>query len=312
MKKFHPYLSLLLFVLFASSCANYKINYSEKSKNWEQNSPPTSKVLEHRMYLIGDAGNAPMGGTTAVLQFLSSQLPKESKNSSIVFLGDNIYPGGMPPKGEEEDRTLSEYRLKIQMDALEGFKGKTHFIPGNHDWRTWGLKGLKREEKFIEKYMNRGVEDKDDWENYFLPDNGCAGPDVVELNENLVMVIIDSQWWLADWDKEPSINDGCEVKNKFMFQFNVENILRKHRRKNVVVALHHPPFSNGPHGGATTLKEHIFPLTQLKDNLYIPLPVIGSIGAFARGALGSKQDNAHQTYKAVSYTHLTLPTICSV
>ncbi len=297
MNNIHPHFIIAILLVLMTSCANYKVNYSESGKEWKQNKPPTDKTLEHRMYLIGDAGNAPMGGTTPVLANLKSRLAKESKNSSIVFLGDNIYPGGMPPKGEEADRTLSEYRLKIQMDALEAFKGKSYFIPGNHDWRRWGLKGLKREEQFIEKYMNRGIEDKDDWENYFLPDNGCAGPEVVELNDNLVLVIVDSQWWLADWDKEPSINDGCEVKNKFMFQFNLENILRKHRRKNVVVALHHPPYTYGPHGGASTIKEHIFPLTQAKDNLYIPLPIIGSVGAFLRGTIGSKQDNAHQTYK---------------
>jgi len=82
-----------------------------------------------------------------------------------------------------------------------------------------------------------------------------------------------------------------------MFQFTLENILRKHRRKNVVVAMHHPLYTYGPHGGSTTIKEHIFPLTQLEDNLYIPLPGLGTVAAFLRGAIGSKQDVAHQTYK---------------
>lgn len=289
------FLSILLVVIL-QSCASYKASYSKEGKDWANTAIPAEQPV-HTMYLVGDAGNAPLNGTTNVLKYLKTTLAKESDNSSVVFLGDNIYPVGMPPKGETEDRALSEYRLKIQMDILADFKGRPVFLPGNHDWARWGLKGLKRQEKFIEKNLNKNIEDDDDWENYFMPDNGCPGPDILELNDQLVLVIIDSQWWMADWDKEPSIHDGCEVKNRFMFQFTLENILRKHRRKNVVVAMHHPLYTYGPHGGSTTIKEHIFPLTQLEDNLYIPLPGLGTVAAFLRGAIGSKQDVAHQTYK---------------
>ena len=297
MNKLILYFTLLLSMLFVQSCANYKLNYSKEGKSWELEKPNPSNKLAHRMYLIGDAGNAPLNETTNVLKYLKTKLADESENSSIIYLGDNLYPGGMPHKGDGKERQLAESRLKAQMDILEDFDGHPYFIPGNHDWRQWGLKGLKREEKFIEKYLNKDVKDEDDWENYFLPDNGCPGPEIVEINENLVLLIIDSQWWLADWDKEPTINDGCEVKNHFMFQFMVENAMRKHRRKNVVVAMHHPLFTNGPHGGSYTAKEHLFPLTQFKDNLYVPLPGIGTVGAFLRGAIGTKQDVAHQTYK---------------
>jgi hypothetical protein len=35
--------------------------------------------------------------------------------------------------------------------------------------------------------------------------------------------------------------------------------------------------SNGIHGGYFGIKQHIFPFTDMKKKLYIPLPVIGSI-----------------------------------
>ena len=296
MSKTSSLFSVFLLTLFFSSCANYKLNYSKQEKNWQQNQVPEQE-LEHRMYLIGDAGNAPLNKTTNVLTYLKKQLAKESENSSIFYLGDNLYPVGMPPKGEAADRVLAEHRLQVQVDILKDFKGKPFFIPGNHDWAQWGLKGLKRQENFIEKQLNQGIEEEDDWGNYFLPDGGCPGPEVIELNENLVAIIIDSQWWLADWDREPKIHDGCDIKNHHQLQFAVENVMRKHRKKNVVIAMHHPLFTNGPHGGSSTIKQHIFPLTQLSDNLYIPLPGIGTIGAFLRGTIGINQDVAHQTYK---------------
>ena len=304
MRKIILYFSLLAGLSILSSCANYKLNYSKTDANWEEQTPLPSSSPQHRMYLIGDAGNAPLGKTTNVLKYLKTQLAQESANSSIIFLGDNIYPGGMPPKGEAKDRIRAEYRLKAQMDILADFKGRPFFIPGNHDWRRWGLKGLKRQEKFIEEYLNKDIDDEDKWQNYFLPDDGCSGPEIIELNENLVLLIIDSQWWLADWDKEPEINDGCEAKNRFMLQFFVENALRKHRRKNVVIALHHPLYTNGPHGGNYTFKEHIFPLTEANENLYIPLPILGTAASFLRGAIGSKQDVAHQTYKDLKHALL--------
>ena len=71
MNKLHPYLIIAILMALTSSCANYKLNYSDRGKEWQQNSPPTNKKLSHRMYLIGDGGNAPRGGTTNVLQHLS-------------------------------------------------------------------------------------------------------------------------------------------------------------------------------------------------------------------------------------------------
>ena len=292
-------------LLCFSSCADYKLHVTKENKNWEEGQLPKND-LEHRMYLIGDAGNAPLDGTTNVLKYLKKKIATETINSSVVFLGDNIYPVGMPPKeGNQKDRQLAEHRLQSQMDALSQFKGRSFFIPGNHDWQKWGLKGLRREEQFIENYMNQGIDKEEDWENYFLPDNGCAGPEVIDLSPNLVLIVIDSQWWLADWDREPTINSDCAVKNRGMLTFMVENALRKNRKKNVVIAMHHPMYSNGPHGGNLPIKDHIFPLTQLKDNLYLPLPVIGSVAAFMRGTIGTKQDVANRNFQSLKNALLT-------
>ena len=130
-----------------------------------------------------------------------------------------------------------------QLDVVKKIKGKPLFLPGNQDW-GYGLKGLARQEKFIEKHLNKDIKDEEDWENYFYPDGGCPGPEIIEVNDQLVVIVVDSQWWVADWDDEPKIHDGCEVKNKFMMKFLFENAVRKYRNKNVVIAMHHPLVSN--------------------------------------------------------------------
>jgi len=211
------------------------------------------------------------------------------KKSSVIFLGDNIYPNGMAPKSEKEERAKDEFRLDAQLNVLTNFKGRPFFVAGNHDWAEWGLDGLQRQEKYIEKKLDRG--------NVFVPNAGCGDPKEIEINENLTILAIDSQWFLQDWEGETEINNGCEVRSRVTFMKWFEEALKSNRNKNVVIAMHHPLFTNGPHGGSTTIKQHIFPLTQLYDNAYIPLPGIGTIGAFLRATIGLSQDLSHPNYK---------------
>ncbi len=63
-----------------------------------------------------------------------------------------------------KQREFAEHQLNIQTEAVKNFKGKTIFIPGNHDWYSNGLKGLKRQENYIEDIFGK---------NTFLPENGC-------------------------------------------------------------------------------------------------------------------------------------------
>ncbi|TLU99385.1 metallophosphoesterase [Dyadobacter luticola] len=293
------FLFIGLLIIGMSACASYKTQYSKDGVQWNAAAPDPKLEIKHTMYLIGDAGNDSPEHRAPVLEYLKTKLATESKNSSAIFLGDNIYEYGMPPSEDSTDRGVAEYRINSQLETLDEFKGRPVFVPGNHDWRGWGVKGLKRQEKYINKYLNerRGKQDKDDWENYFLPPDGCSGPEVLELNDNVVVIVVDSQWWLTDWDRDARINDGCEIKNRDQFKFVFENVVRKYRNKNVVIAMHHPPYTYGPHGGRFTWKQHLFPLTEINPKLYIPLPVIGSLSALFRGTLGSRQDVANKHYK---------------
>ena len=296
MYRFFLFIATILFLLFTQSCANQRLNYSTDLKNWEQTQVIPEEGVEHRMFLIGDAGNSALGKQAPALELLQRKLDKAPQNSSVIFLGDNIYPKGMPPKTAGEKREKAEHRLQAQLDALANFPGRPIFIPGNHDWAKYGLKGIQRQEQFIQEQLNAGKGEKE-WEHFFLPANGCGGPEVVELNDKLVVIVIDSQWWLVDWDKEPRINEGCEVKSRRAFLFQLEEVIRKHRSKNVVVAMHHPIYTYGGHGGYFTARQHFFPLMDINDKFKIPLPGLGSLVAFLRATVGTKQDIVHQEYK---------------
>lgn len=285
MKRKLPFLIAIAFLF--QTCATYKYQIAKDRLNWENEKPDPNLAIKHTMFLLGDAGGTPDGSD--MFRFYKSKLDQAGENSSAVFLGDNIYPVGLPKKKNKEARAAAEKRIIAQMDLLENFKGKPFFIPGNHDWEGDGLKAVRRQERFVEKYLDRG--------NVWLPDDGCGGPELIELNEDLALVIMDSEWWLQDWDKEPEINDGCEFKSREAFAFGFEELVKKYKNKNCVIAMHHPPYSNGPHAGQYSLKQHLFPLTDASHDLYIPLPIIGSFFQFLRSTIGSRQDIANPLYK---------------
>lgn len=262
-------LILLVFTLYLYGCATYKAKYLKNYKPVE-----TNKKSVYSFYLIGDAGNAEMGKSIDALDFFKAELEKAPKNSTALFLGDNVYPEGMYPK-KHPDYDLVKHRIDIQIDAVKKFKGKPIFLPGNHDWYN-GVDGLKRQEKIVEKALGK---------NSFLPENGC-GIDDVKINDQLALITIDSRWFIMDWDKEPKINDNCEIRTRERFMEEFWSLLKKNRYKNVVVAMHHPLYSNGPHGGSFSFEDHMK-----------PIPVLGTLKNIIRSHAGIQTDNFHQQYQ---------------
>ena len=257
--KYQKTLVLILTLLFISSCATFK---KQVTKGTEKQIP-LDKEIEHSFYLIGDAGNAEMNAIPAALEAFKSELTKASENSTAIFLGDNIYEKGLPKKSNDEYE-LAKYRIKIQTDATKNFKGETVFIPGNHDWYS-GIKGLKRQEKFVENAIGK---------NTFLPENGCP-IERIHVTKDIELILIDSHWYVTNWDKHPTLNDDCDIKTRTAFFNEYSSIVKKARGKTTIVALHHPMYSNGSHGGQFTFGSHMK-----------PLPVLGTLKNVIRKTSG--------------------------
>ena len=73
-----------------------------------------------RLYLVGDAGEF-REGHHPVCDWLKQRVDWNDTSNVLVYLGDNIYPQGMPPEGAAD---VDEAR-KI-LDALER-TGNVHF-----------------------------------------------------------------------------------------------------------------------------------------------------------------------------------------
>ncbi|MEQ6123593.1 metallophosphoesterase [Pseudotenacibaculum sp. MALMAid0570] len=262
--------SLSLFV----ACATYQAQFNTKSR-----STISSKEIAHTFYLIGDAGNAAMNESTPALNTLKIELSKADRNGTLLFLGDNIYPHGL------EKNNLSKHRLQTQIDAAKNFQGNTIFIPGNHDWYS-GLDALKDQEKMVEKALGK---------NTFLPENGCP-IEKVNISKDIVLIVVDTHWYLTNWDNHPKMNDDCEIKTRAKFFDEFKSLLKKAQGKTAIVAMHHPMFTSGPHGGNYSFGSHMS-----------PLPILGSLKNILRKTTGvSNADLQNKKYNELKKQIVTL------
>ncbi|WP_114491588.1 metallophosphoesterase [Candidatus Ulvibacter alkanivorans] len=270
----------ILGVLLLASCASYEPQYRHPDKIPVY---PSEKEIEKTFYLIGDAGYSKPGGMSKGLQVVQNFLKTQKTSGNYaIFLGDNIYPDGMPPQGAP-GRKNAEHRLDAQYQAVKDYDGQVIFIPGNHDWYSEGLLGLKRQELYFEsKIKDRKV---------FKPNNGCP-LESIEVTENVQLLLVDTQWYLEDWDIHPSINEFCDIKTREKFFIEIGLELEKHQDKTIVFAMHHPMFTNGNHGGYFAAQKHLYP-TQKK----LPLPILASLVAQIRSQGGvSVQDRYNELY----------------
>jgi len=262
--------------------------YAKDELHWADDT--MSGEVDQAIYLIGDAGE-PDFSKPAALQILHNHLKAETDPSSVIFLGDNSYMRGLA-KEDSPSRTESEANIQAQLNILQNFSGGVYFIPGNHDWDRWsknGWESVKREEKFIEDKLQRG--------NTFLPDGGCPGPVEIQLGDNVVLIIIDTQWWLHQWEKPYGKKDSCDVHDENDFVIKLTEMIQENSDKQIIVAGHHPLYTNGPHGGHFRVKDHLFPLTTINKNLYLPLPGLGSIYPIYRAYISHGQDLGHPKYQ---------------
>lgn len=245
-----------------------------------------------RLYLVGDAGQL-LDGHHPVCDYLKQHVNWDDSNNVLVYLGDNIYPHGMPPDGAsdvDEARKILDYQISV----VAGKRSRAFFVPGNHDWKqgkAGGWEQLKNEEAYIHSLAMPNVE--------LLPSGGCPGPVAVPLGDKVVLVCMDSQWWLQDDKDRPGLQSACDCKDEKSVINGLKDIVSLYPDKLIVLAMHHPLYTHGEHGGYYTIKQHIFPLTDLAPGLWIPLPVIGSIYPISRGVFGNVQDTRNPKYKVL-------------
>jgi len=196
--------------------------------------------IESSLFLIGDAGEPDPRERSKVLDSLAAQVSREPAKALVVFLGDNVYPDGIPEEGMAAYADARR-RLAVQVNSIPAGV-RTIFLPGNHDWagsEPFGLYSVRLQERLITT-LARGRDIK------MLPGNGCPGPVSIDLGR-LRFVSLDTQWWLHSYIVNDSSSrcatDPGAVTAALRQQINVPD------GRVVVVGAHHPLMTGGEHGG---------------------------------------------------------------
>ncbi|HET6722914.1 MAG TPA: metallophosphoesterase [Chitinophagaceae bacterium] len=251
--------------------------------------PQTSQTdtISQRIVLIGDAGEL-TNGKHPVVEAVK-QVIKLDKKTTVLYLGDNLYDTGLPDD-QSALYQAAKAVLDSQLSVVENTQARVIMIPGNHDWSNGSRNGYEtiiREQVYVDILNKPNVQ--------FYPKDGCPGPIAIDLGNDVTVVIFDSQWWIHPYEK-PGIESDCDCKTNEELLTQIEDLVTRNSKKLVLLACHHPFKSNSVHGGFFQLKHHIFPFTDVRPNLYIPLPVLGSIYPIARSVFGTPQDLSHPTY----------------
>lgn len=262
---FHFFI-LPTFLIILNGCATFKMQESTSLKGFKE----ASKTPIHTFYLAGGYGdyNKSLHRKAAVL--LKKQLTIADKNSTLIFTGDNI--SGTVNNWKTDQRLVEE-----QIALTENFKGNTIFIPGNHEWKSYNTRDVEKVEKYLDSLDNEQLK--------FFPKNACPITHQV-INDDLDLILIDSKWFISNWSRLENINKKCtDINTRLRFMEEVEGHINDGQGKNIVIAMHHPIFSNGKFAGKETFKTHM-----------TPAPIIGSVlntvedlGAFSPNRLNSRR-----------------------
>ena len=262
------YYMAIAFILKA--CATYSPQFAvPESKQITSND--NNDVL-HTFYIAGGFGNKENDGSEGAVNLLASELETAPEESTLIFTGDNI---SNIEGAWTEDRDILDEQIKL----LGNFKGKTIFLPGNNEWKEFDTEKVER----IENYIKDLEQDK----IKFYPENACPIEHIV-INDKLDLIVVDSKWFISNWSRVKDINKKCtDINTRRRFLEELEGYINDGQNKNIVIAMHHPIFSNGKYAGKESFNSHMSPAPLLGTLVH----GISDLGAFSPELLNSRRYN---------------------
>ncbi len=227
------------------------------------------------VYLIGDTGKDTV--MSPGIKLLKSEITKHP-NSTVVFLGDNVYPNGLSIDSRHpEIITLQQKKMIAQLDIFKNYPGKVFMVPGNHDWNKekWsGKQQIKDEAIFVENYLQAHSKLSNGPQGVFFPKDAGPGPVSIFLKDSLRLILFDTQWWLQQQFFHPVGKEEGKSKRatKKRFYLELDSLLAnaKTNHEKVIIGAHHPLFTNGRHNAKRQ------PWRFLIN--YTPLQILGIFG----------------------------------
>ena len=219
----------------------------------------------HKVFLLGNLDQLDIASD--YFKAFSSEIKSLNVEYTVLINGDFVGNAGFSFPEESEELARIE-----ALTSLSSKNGRVIFIPGDKEWDDSGEDG-KKKMSALEKYL-----DKNTGKNVKLyPRNSCLGPDIIELNDNLELLTINTQWFLQG--KRVEEEDGtCKFLNERELWGELSDLLAERNDKNLIVALHHPLVSYGQYAGYKLGSMHLFP------------PIYGTFKASFQKNIGGPKD----------------------
>ena len=190
----------------------------------------SEKEASHSFYITSNVGNIPFKEAQKILEQINTD-SKNDTDATLLLLGNVINEEGFPSKNKKQDKE-KEY-LKPLMKTWDRFNGNVVLTPGKNEWLTDAPQSIDDLESFLQ----------DNSTAKFWPNDGCP-LERETINDDVVLVMVDSQWFLEDWDDHPYINEKCELKTRAQFWAEFKDDLKDSQGKTVIVAVYQPVMSN--------------------------------------------------------------------
>ncbi|HUR32113.1 MAG TPA: BamA/TamA family outer membrane protein, partial [Saprospiraceae bacterium] len=231
-----------------------------------------AQEVSHNIFLVGNTAEA---NSLDNLNSLRAVIMQETGKVILIYNGDILHQNGLNEKPTSGDSAFIKSLIDVVKDILHA---KVYFVPGDEDWNTSDENGWKSVKK-LENLVN-GIAGK----KIFLPEDGCPGPEVIEVGKNMEIVFINSSWWIYPQKRPHAPGTKCDVLVEPQVIEQLAGAIEEAEEKNVLVVGHHPAISNGNFGGQVSALQHMKP------------PVIGTFIAGYHQNIGSPRDIAHPSY----------------
>ncbi len=156
-----------------------------------------------------------------------------------------------------------------------------YIIPGDRDWANSGPGGLR-----MVKRLEDTIEDLDLENVHFTLDKGCPGPDVIDIEDHIRIIMFNSQWFNHPYDKPWPEDADCKVATAESFYEELREAIDERENRYAIIAGHFPLASLGRYGGHYPFLEHLK-----------PLPLVGSFRLGRHQFHGNPRDLSHQNYR---------------
>lgn len=191
----------------------------------------SKKEQAHVFYITANFGLAQKDSVEALFSEIVNRSQKDKK-ATLLVMGDFLSKKGYRKKGEARKR-LNDSLERALLKPLEKFNGKIIYMPGKNEWNQNAPQSIDDLESFLQ----------DNSKAKFWPNDGCS-LEREEIGDHVVLVMVDSRWFLNDWDDYPQINEKCELKTREQFFAEFKDDLKDSQGKTVIVAVDQPIMSN--------------------------------------------------------------------